>query len=427
MILRVIYVIQDQNTINHLTDYRDKHIDSPTKINFALYNMVCDMLNCTQIRIFTDDWGFEIFNKTLNRTVFRHGMFEDLMNDKADIAGTVAFMPASRLSYFKYLFAPIKDFSLHFVFKAPPLAFYSNIVVLPFDTLVWLTIGAVLVFCGILINTIFHWEVKQKKFAKELAIYKENEPSLLDVVMMQIAVVCQIDFYYEPKSLSGKITTFTLLIFCTFIYTAFSARIVLLLQSNTNMINSLDTLYATNFEFGVESQSYNKRYFREFSDRADENWRKKIYENKINKRGVEKFFDAEVGMRMVRDSYFTFHIEQTVANHLIQKLFSNTQKCALKFIETIYKPDNPHLSLPRNSPYIEFFAVSFNRLAETGLHNREYRNCFTKRPSCEGRSNTFVSVGLTESYFAFLVFGVGVCTSIILLIIECLVFKYLKK
>ncbi|XP_050301781.1 ionotropic receptor 75a-like [Anthonomus grandis grandis] len=423
MPLRVSYVIQDKNTMNHLTDYRDKHLDNLTKINFILYNILCDLLNCTQIPLFTNGWGFETKNKTTNRTTFSHGMFEDLMYDKSDVAGTVSFTPATRLKYFKYMFAPIKDFSVHFVFRAPPLAYYTNLVVLPFDTMVWLTIGIVLVFCCILTNAIFHWEVKQEEFAEDLETYQENEPSFLDVVIMQIAVICQIDFFYEPKSISGKIATFTVLIFCTFIYTAFSARIVLLLQSNTNKIDNLNALYATNFEFGVESQLYNIFYFKEPSDRSDETWRKKIYENKIKKGNSEKFFGAAEGMRLVRDSYFTFHIEQTVANYLIDRSFSHTQKCALKFVETIYKADIPYLAIPRNSPYMEFLIVSFRRLAETGLHNREYRNCFTKKPSCEGRTNTFVSVGLIESYFAFLVFGCGICISLILLLLENLVFR----
>lgn len=69
------------------------------------------------------------------------------------------------------------------------------------------------------------------------------------------------DYFYEPKSTSGKIATFTLLLGFSYIYTAFSARIVILLQSTANNLNDVRTLYDAQMDMGVEDIPYNRYYF----------------------------------------------------------------------------------------------------------------------------------------------------------------------
>ncbi|XP_030753186.1 uncharacterized protein LOC115880189 [Sitophilus oryzae] len=422
MPLRVAYVIFDRDSFKHLTDYRYKHIDNLTKINYILFNALCDLLNTTQVKIFRLDWGFK--SKQPNNT-FTKGLFGDIIYDRADISGTVSFTPANRLQHFNYLFAPMREFSVNFIFRAPPLAYYSNLFTLPFDKWVWLTIAGFAIFCGYVVRIIFSWESREEVFEE----HNENRPSFLDIVMMQIAFICQMDFHHEPRSVSGKLVIFTILISMTFIYTAFSARIVLLLQSNTNSIKTLETLYNAKLDLGVESKSYNKYYFTGPNDRSNEYWRKTIYEKKIKTSKGDNFLKPEDGMQLVRDSYFAFHIERTVSNYLIKKSFTNDQTCSLRVVDSIYKSDMPHLFCHKESPYVDFFLVSFRRLSETGIHNREYKNCFVKQPKCLGRGNIFVSVGLKECYFAFAVFGSGICLSIAILTIEIIAarHKYIKR
>ncbi|CAG9766673.1 unnamed protein product [Ceutorhynchus assimilis] len=374
-LFRASYVLTHNSTMKHFTDYREKHLDNFTKINYILFSFIADLLNATHIRRIVNTWGWENENdKGVIR--FSPGMFQELVYDYADVSGTVAFSSPFRLRYFKFIFAPLKDFAIRFVFRAPPLAYYTNLFVLPFDTM--------------------------------------------------IAIMCQMEFYHEPKSASGKIATFVTLITFTFIYTAFSARIVLLLQSNTNQIDDLNSLYNTNFDFGVEDQVYHKHYFSHPTDRTIEYWRKRVNDNKIKTATGGKFYSAEKGIVMMRDSYFAFGLEQTVASYLIDKSFSSNEKCSLLFVENIYKAFVPYLLMPKNSTYLEFVLVSFRRLTETGLFNGEYRRCFNQKPRCKGKESIFLSVGLIEVYFPFAVFGCGIFMSLALMLLEIFAHNYLK-
>ncbi|KAH1007498.1 hypothetical protein HUJ04_004721 [Dendroctonus ponderosae] len=174
--LRVTYIITDNSTVNHFIDYRNKHVDNLTKINYVLYILIFDILNATQIRLFSRGWGFE---SRENNGSFASGMFQDLANDRSDIAGTLAFTPSSRLKYFRYIYPPAKDMDICLVFRAPSLAYYTNVFGLPFNNWVWVALGLQLLCGCVLIFIIFKWEWKVAQGRKE------NGPSFLDTAMMQ--------------------------------------------------------------------------------------------------------------------------------------------------------------------------------------------------------------------------------------------------
>ncbi|XP_030765051.1 uncharacterized protein LOC115889246 [Sitophilus oryzae] len=420
----ILVTIKKLNWYYYLVEDRYKHVDYVTKINYILFKSLCDLLNATQIKIIRSDWGF---SSKLPNDSYTKGLFGDIAFKRADISGTISFTPAYRLKYLKYIFAPLKNVAIKFIFRAPPLAYYSNLFTMPFNKVVWITIAGYVVLCGFIIKIIFSWEVKEEDFVAISRNNDENKPSTMDIVMMQMAIICQMDFYHEPKSLSGKMATFTLLICTTFLYTAFSARIVLLLQSNTNSIKTLETLYNAKLDFGVEDQSFNRHFFLEPSDRADEYWRNLIYETKIKSSKGDNFFPVSKGMQLVRDSYFAFNVEMNAANNVILNTFTNNQICTLRTVDTIYKTDNPHIFCHKRSPYMEMFIVGLRRLCENGIHDREHRNCITKQPICLGRGNIFVSVGLKEAYFSFMVFGIGLCLSLLIFIIELISAHHLRK
>lgn len=56
-------------------------------------------------------------------------------------------------------------------------------------------------------------------------------------------------------------------------------------------------------------------------------------------------------------------------------------------------------------------------LAETGLQTREDSRLYTKKPKCQGQTS-FVSIGLTECYFALVAVGYGALLSLLVLAVE---------
>lgn len=59
----------------------------------------------------------------------------------------------------------------------------------------------------------------------------------------------------------GRLVMLTVFLAFLFIYTAYSAYIVALLQSTSNKIRTLSDLLHSKLELGVEDMSYNKYYF----------------------------------------------------------------------------------------------------------------------------------------------------------------------
>nr|WJJ63352.1 ionotropic receptor 75b [Pachyrhinus yasumatsui] len=425
MPLRVSYVFLDKNSLQHLTDGRDKHLDKLTKLNYLMYGHFVDIWNMTQKIIITDDWGLE-YHPTKQ---YYKGMLGDLHYGRADISGTLSFTPIERLKYFKYLVSTIKELGVIFVFRAPPLPYSTNIFILPFDKYVWISCGIIVILCCFVIRLILIWEEMEKTLVEGREEANENAPNFLDVAMMQLAVVCQMDYFYEPRSTSGRIATFTLLLAFSYIYTAYSARIVLLLQSYANNLKDVKQLYDAKMDMGAEDIPYNRYYFSRPAKRTNEYLRKLIYENKIAPKGSSeaKFYQAEKGIKLVQTSYFAFHMETTTASNLIESLFTNEEKCSVRTTEAIFKADIAHLSCPKNSTYTEYFLIGFHKLFETGVHEREHRKTFTKTPKCIGKGNIFVSVGLVECYFAFEVFTIGVCSSLVIFLMEFISALYVKN
>ncbi|KAL1506262.1 hypothetical protein ABEB36_005656 [Hypothenemus hampei] len=410
--IRVTYVMNNNETFEHFKDYRNTTVNNFSKIVYLLYQHIFLFLNATEIQVFQDTWGFETKDK--NR-VFAPGLFNDLHSDRSDIAGSVAFTPPNRLKYFTFIFAPIRGASITMVFRAPPLAYNKNIFLLPFDQFVWISIGVIFLFYNFMLNIVYSVERKREKSENG------NKVGFFDIVMLQLAITCQMDVDWMPKSLSGKLSVFFLLIFYTFLYTAFSAKILLLLQSNTNAITDIAGLYKAGFDFAIENQPYNIYYVTVPTSRSNEYWRKKIYENKILTPQGPRFINALTGIQLVRDTYLAFHVASLTVFPEMEKTYTTTQACSVRLVDSFFKSDIPHIALPKNSSYSKFFLLSYRRLEEIGIHSREHQRCFKQKLHCSGRTNTVVSVGFREVYFPFFIYIAGFLLSVCIFAMEHLI------
>lgn len=70
---------------------------------------------------------------------------------------------------------------------------------------------------------------------------------------------------------------------------------------------------------------------------------------------------------------------------------------------------------------------SMRKIQEHGIQNREVRRIYTRKPICQSRGSNFVSVGLRDCYFPFVVFVGGVAASAFLLLIELGMRKYQQQ
>ncbi|CAG9760543.1 unnamed protein product [Ceutorhynchus assimilis] len=367
------------------------------------------------------DWGLEYHPVKK----YHKGMLGDLVYGRADVAGTLSYTPNERFEYFKYLICSIRGMSVSFVFRAPSLAYSTNLFALPFDGKVWISCAVVQCICCLVIWIIMKWESSKQAYADYKEIYIENKAEFMDVVLMQIGVVCQMDYYYEPRSLAGKIATFSLLLGFSFIYNAFCAKIVILLQSTADNLYNLRDVYYANFEMGLENTPYNRFFVNNPAKRSDEFLRQLVISRVHSKGKDPNYFTGQEGIKRVQNSFFAFQMEKSAAANLIEASFTNEQKCSVRWIETFFKEDIAHLGAPKNTSYAEYILIGFHKMFETGVYAREHTRSFSKLPKCS-KSGIFVSVGLMECYFAFFIFIVGVTLSWIILFVELIIDYYLR-
>ncbi|XP_066152330.1 uncharacterized protein [Euwallacea fornicatus] len=426
MPLRVSYVITDNRSLQYdtLINNRHKHIDKPTKINYYMYDHLVDIWNMTHQIVIRKEWGME-FHPT---KLYYKGMLGDLCHDRADAAGTTQFTPKERFNYFKFLVSTTKQMSVSFMFRAPPLPYSSNLFAMPFNIKAWIGCGVVLLTCSFVICVIIRWENGNSDFIRVREENEENSINYLDVLMGHVAAVAQMSCSLQLRSSSAKIATFSLLLGFCYIYNAFCARIVLLLQSTATDLQDYKALYEAKMDMGVERTPYNIYYFSTPNSRTNEEWRKLIYNHKIAPNGRQAtFYSASEGVKLIQRSFFAFHVEYTTASDFILSSFTSEEVCSIRQVDSIYKGDIPYLSCPINSTFAEYLLIGLERLFETGLHSREARRTFSKLPKCIGRSKNFVSVGLIECYFAFEVFLIGVLLSLIIISFELMTNFYVKR
>ncbi|KAF7285046.1 hypothetical protein GWI33_012351 [Rhynchophorus ferrugineus] len=420
--LTVSYVVTNVKLYKNLEDYRNTFIDSWSKVSNQCFKFISDLYNITHKQLFRPDWSVASIQDSKVP-----GMYGDVVRGEADSCGTSTFTPKERHVYFRYIYFPLKELGRSAYFQAPPLAYYSNLFFLPFEKTVWMTFGMLVILCCIASKIAFDYEQK----LTDNLIQNEDDaiisPSWWDVILMQIAVICQMDMYYQPKNLSGKMAAFIILILSTFLFTAFSARIVLLLQSHTDDIKNMDDLVSAKYVIVLQDTPFNKFFVMVPSFRSNERLRKGFAEETLKKTpGNSYYLSTTEGLKLVRDTYTAFQGEHSSAHYVIGKTFSPAQTCALRTVEPFFKQDVTYLCCNRNTSYYEHFLVGFKRLIDAGIQSRERKRGFIPKPACRGGGSTYVRVGVVECYFAYLAFGIGICLALTFFCLELGTSYYLK-
>nr|CAH7747942.1 unnamed protein product [Callosobruchus chinensis] len=135
--LNTCIVITNNDSLNHLTDKRDKHIDSIAKVNYVLVEHLSDVINATLNYSIKPTWGY--FNGVTSE--WSTPLFFTI--DRVDIIDYIAMTTPTRSK---------------FVFREPKLSYVTNVFTLPFDTNVWLSTICMVVVISIALIVTVKWE-----------------------------------------------------------------------------------------------------------------------------------------------------------------------------------------------------------------------------------------------------------------------------
>lgn len=114
-------------------------------------------------------------------------------------------------------------------------------------------------------------EIKQKSNTS----MTDLDNRLADLVHMDISVMCQQGMEAEPSSLGGRIATYIMLLSTLFLFIAYSANILTLMQSTSDNINNMEALYNSKIKIGVEDVPYSRFLLRvgiNFMIRSFKSW-----------------------------------------------------------------------------------------------------------------------------------------------------------
>ncbi|KYB29515.1 hypothetical protein TcasGA2_TC032001 [Tribolium castaneum] len=415
--ITVSYVVTKPDYPFDVEDYRFRHLEAFSKLSYAMVYPMLEMLNCTKKFIQRSSWGY----KGANETQFVGGMFGDIQNGTAEIGGTVSFYTVDRMSVVDYLSVTTPS-DLKFILRAPPLSYVNNLFTLPFDTKVWYCLYFIVGVTVLILYVIVRCESTYENALERRNNIDNIKPKFFDVVMLQIEAITQQGSENEPKTMSGRIAVFIVFLVLMFLYTSYSANIVVLLQSTSANINTLQDLLNSKITLGVEDVVYSHHYF----ETQTEFTRKSIYEKKVApKNQKSNFMTTEMGIEKMKDEFFAFHVETTAGYKQIMDTFQEHEKCGLieiDYLNVLY----PSITIRKNSPYKEIVKVNFRKIYESGIRHRQLNRIYYKKPHCVGKGGSFKSVGIVDIYFSVEIFAIGCFMALWLLLLEVLFKKKIK-
>ncbi|CRL00245.1 CLUMA_CG013518, isoform A [Clunio marinus] len=410
--LRASIVVTNNDTLHHLDDYHDKHIDTISKVNYQLTNRLIEWLNATISYSIVTSWGYKN-----NETNEWSGMIGELEKKIADLGASPLFFTADRVDVIDYI-ACTSQTKSKFVFRSPKLSYTDNVFVLPFDSGVWKSLGAMLMISSFILYFASSTEWKSN-------LVNVNDPTILKPSMYETSFVlfcalCQQGSSSLPISFGSRLITMICFTALMFLYASYSANIVALLQSPSSKIKTLEDLYNSRIKLGVDDTVFNHYYFAH----ADEKIRKAIYNDRIKRKdGKENFYNLSDGVKMIREDLFGFHMEVGVGYKILLEEFQEDEKCGLQEIQYLQVID-PFYAIQKNSSYYELFKIGLLKLHEFGLQDRENSRLYTRKPKCSGQGSKFISVGLIDVQPALLIFLYGIGAGFMALFIEKFHFRF---
>ncbi|XP_046427591.1 uncharacterized protein LOC124183304 isoform X3 [Neodiprion fabricii] len=95
--LKSCLVITDPDSINHLTDFEDRHIDTVAKVNYPWILSLVEIMNATVSFETVESWGYRASNNTWS------GMIGMLDRKEIDLGGTALFFTKERIDVIQYI------------------------------------------------------------------------------------------------------------------------------------------------------------------------------------------------------------------------------------------------------------------------------------------------------------------------------------
>ncbi|CAK1601443.1 unnamed protein product [Parnassius mnemosyne] len=400
--LKAATVISQPQHFKGWSELNNRAIDTFPKLTYPLLMLAAEDLHFRYNLKQVDLYGEE-----------HNGSFDGLagllQRGQLEVGVTSMFMRGDRWRVLHYCSETV-ELRGAFLFRQPAQSAVSNVFVLPFSRGVWAAAAAVFAAAGALLALL--------AAAARAACLQDpaaNHLATLDCITFVIGSVCQQGSDLSPRLWSLRLVMFFTLLASLFAFTSYSAKVVAILQSPSNALQTIDDLTNSPMTLGVQETTYKKVYFAESCEAAT----RRLYVRKLLPRGERAYLSAAAGVERLRTELFAFQVEQGAGYDIISKTFTEHEKCGLKEIQA-FKLPMVAVPIRRHSGYRDLLASRLRWQRETGLTTRAQRMWLAEAPRCAGGGAGFASVGLHDLLPALHALLIGITLAVLLLPLEAL-------
>ncbi|XP_049861722.1 glutamate receptor ionotropic, delta-2-like [Schistocerca gregaria] len=399
--LRVGTVVTDlplDNLGQRLSDVEEKYVDAMARFGWGLTNILSQKLNFTTVLYATASFGYK--RQSENNTV--DGLVGMLERGLVDVGSAGLLMVEDRLSRIDYA-GPSRLWVSKIMFRHPAVVTVQGTLFRPLAPRLWLCV--VLVFAALAL-------------VARAVCWAHGRPALHawgDTFLLVASAVGQQGSSQSADWPSWRILLVVSLVCAMLLDTHYSAAIVSsLLLPPPRTINTKEDLLQSPLEFGIENISY----VHNLIEMSEDPVVRSLYLKKVAPPGAVRsnYFSLEEGMTKVATEMFAFHSQEFQMYPLVEKLFTEHDKCALVTIPLL-APRMTYVAVRKNSPLRETFTVGMRTMWEQGHLSHLRMRWNSKKPSCID-DRDFVSVDLATISPAFILLVSAVLLSLLLLLQE---------
>nr|WPO56521.1 ionotropic receptor [Leucinodes orbonalis] len=340
----------------------------------------------------------------------RNGSFDGLagmlQRRAIDVGITSMFMRGDRLRVLHFSSETV-ELRGAFLFRQPAQSSVSNVFLLPFSGGVWAA-SALVFAAAVLLLALCS---RPPHLVAADPVLKLITPA--EAFSFAVGAICQQGFHVNPSVMSVRMVMLFTLLASLFAFTSYSAKIVALLQTPSDAIQTIDDLTRSPMTLGVQETTYKRVYFAESEDPATQ----RLYRRKLLPLGERAYLSVVDGVERLRTGMFAFQVEESSGYDIISKTFTEREKCGLKQIQA-FKLPMVAVPIRRHSGYRELFATRLRWQRETGVMERARRTWLAARPRCGSGGAGFLSVRLPDVLPAVQVLACGALLAAILLVAE---------
>ncbi|KAG7303592.1 hypothetical protein JYU34_012121 [Plutella xylostella] len=404
-------VLSNRTTTFEMENYIDREVDIPIKMVYHMSMNLFDWLNSVGVLNVCSSYGYRQADGKFD------GVVREMADGRSEFAATSMFVIKDRMDVVNYVTAPSPGGTLLFIFKKPPLATVANIYALPFSRGVWYSLLALITVSAVALTIASFGETRAAEHEIPMTFSQRLSQGFHDT----FCLVFQQGAMISPMAASSRQVLLIGLLSFMFLYTAYSANVVALLQSATNEINSVESILNSPLEIGADDMLYNKQVF-VYETRPIH---RELYLKKGVPRGDDFFIPIEEGIRRVRKGLFAFHVQTTGAYDHIQKTFMENEKCNLGTVKFISYP-YPHFGITKTSHIKEPVRIGVARLMESGVQSRTTRRVMATKPTCAGAA-MFTPVSLLYVTPVFKQLLIIYAAAVAILVLEIFVHRQVMK